>query len=63
MARCDCTGIISEKVTHGFQPGFVNLSVPMAHNLVRKAPGKDSLRLRRKTAAWGDEFLLSLIAA
>jgi predicted transposase YbfD/YdcC len=35
----------------------------MAHNLVRKAPGKDSLRLRRQTAAWDDEFLVSLIAA
>ena len=35
----------------------------MAHNLIRKAPGKDSLRLRRKTAAWDDDFLASLIAA
>ncbi len=35
----------------------------MAHNLLRRAPGKDSLRLRRKTAAWDDEFLASLIAA
>jgi predicted transposase YbfD/YdcC len=35
----------------------------MAHNLVRKAPGKDSLRLRRKVAAWDDDFLASLIAA
>lgn len=35
----------------------------MAHNLIRKAPGKDSLRLRRKVAAWDDEFLVSLIAA
>jgi len=35
----------------------------MAHNLVRKAPGKDSLRLRRKTAAWDDDFLASLLAA
>jgi predicted transposase YbfD/YdcC len=26
----------------------------MAHNLIRKAPGKDSLRLRRKVAAWDD---------
>ena len=33
----------------------------MAHNLIRKAPGKDSLRLRRKVAAWDDEFLASLI--
>ena len=35
----------------------------MAHNLIRKAPGKDSLRLKRKTAAWDDDFLASLIAA
>jgi predicted transposase YbfD/YdcC len=35
----------------------------MAHNLIRKAPGKDSLRLKRKTASWDDDFLSSLIAA
>jgi predicted transposase YbfD/YdcC len=35
----------------------------MAHNLIRKAPGKVSLRLRRKVAAWDDDFLASLIAA
>jgi predicted transposase YbfD/YdcC len=35
----------------------------MAHNLIRKAPGKDSLRLKRKIAAWDDDFLASLIAA
>ena len=35
----------------------------MAHNIVRKAPGKDLLRLRRKTAAWDDDYLASLIAA
>jgi predicted transposase YbfD/YdcC len=35
----------------------------MAHNLIRKAPGRDSLRLRRKVAAWDDDFLASLIAA
>lgn len=35
----------------------------MAHNLIRKAPGKDPLRLRRKVAAWDDDFLVSLIAA
>jgi predicted transposase YbfD/YdcC len=35
----------------------------MAHNLIRKVPGKDSLRLRRKVAAWDDDFLTSLIAA
>ena len=35
----------------------------MAQNLIRKAPGKDSLRLRRKTAAGDDDFLASLLAA
>jgi len=34
----------------------------MAHNLIRKAPGKDSFRLKRKVAAWDDDFLASLIA-
>ena len=33
----------------------------MALNLIRRAPGKDSLRLRRKVAAWDDEFLVSLV--
>jgi predicted transposase YbfD/YdcC len=33
----------------------------MAHNLVRLAPGKASLRLKRKTAGWDDDFLASLI--
>jgi len=33
----------------------------MAHNLIRKAPGRDSLRLKRKTAGWDDDFLASLI--
>src|ERR1700674_595668 len=35
----------------------------MALNLIRKAPGKDSLRLKRKVAAWDDGLLASLIAA
>src|SRR5271165_4446594 len=35
----------------------------IAHNLIRRAPGKDSLRLRRKVAAWDDDFLASLLAA
>jgi predicted transposase YbfD/YdcC len=34
----------------------------IAYNLTRKAPGKDSIRLRRKTAGWDDEYLASLIA-
>jgi len=35
----------------------------MANNLFRKAPGKDSMRRRRHTAAWDDDYLASLIAA
>jgi predicted transposase YbfD/YdcC len=35
----------------------------MAHNLIRRAPGKDSLRLKRKVAGWDDDYLASLIAA
>ena len=35
----------------------------IAYNLTRKAPGKDSIRLRRKTAGWDDEYLANLVAA
>jgi hypothetical protein len=35
----------------------------MALNLIRRARGKDPLRLRRKVAAWDDDFLASLIAS
>jgi len=34
----------------------------MALNLLRNVPGKDSIRLRRKVAAWDDDFLANLIA-
>lgn len=33
----------------------------MAHNLVRLAPGKASLRQKRVGASWNDDFLTSLI--
>ena len=33
----------------------------MAQNLIRLAPGKASLRLKRKTAGWDDDFLASLV--
>ena len=35
----------------------------MACNLLRRPSGKDSLRVRRKVAAWDDEFLASLVTA
>jgi len=33
----------------------------IAHNLIRKAPGKGSVRLKRKAAGWDDDFLASLV--
>ncbi len=33
----------------------------MASNLLRQAPGKDSMRVKRKVAAWDDDFLASLV--
>lgn len=35
----------------------------IALNLLRRKSGKESLRLKRKIAAWDDEFLASLVAA
>jgi predicted transposase YbfD/YdcC len=35
----------------------------MAQNLLRKSPGKSSLRSRRKAAGWDDDFLASLVKA
>jgi len=33
----------------------------IALNLIRRAPGKDSMRLKRKVAAWDDDFLAAVI--
>jgi predicted transposase YbfD/YdcC len=35
----------------------------MAQNLIRRAPGKESLRLRRKSAGWDDEYLVRMLVA
>lgn len=48
--------------TQNAPENFVTLK-HMASNLIRKAPGKDSQRLKRMTASWDDEFLASLVAA
>ena len=34
----------------------------MALNLLRTAASKDSMRMRRKVAAWDDDFLAAIIA-
>ncbi|MGH6869147.1 MAG: ISAs1 family transposase [Methylocella sp.] len=51
------------RIRTGHAPANFTTIKHMAHNLIRKAPSKDSLRLRRKVAAWDDDFLASLIAA
>jgi predicted transposase YbfD/YdcC len=48
--------------THNAPANFTTLK-HMSHNLIRRAPSKDSLRVRRKIAAWNDDCLASLIAA
>jgi hypothetical protein len=35
----------------------------MALNLLRRAKTKDSLCIRRKVAAWDDDFLMALVAS
>ena len=35
----------------------------IAQNLIRRSPGKELLRLRRKTAGWDDDYLARLIVA
>src|SRR4029453_8633005 len=47
--------------THNAPANFTTLK-HMSHNLIRRAPGRNSLRVRRKLAAWDDDFLASLIA-
>jgi predicted transposase YbfD/YdcC len=43
-------------------PANVTTIKHIALNLMRRGKGKDSLRLKRKVAAWDDEYLASLIA-
>ena len=38
-------------------------STKLNYNLMRRTATKDSMRLRRKVAAWDDEFLASLVTA
>src|SRR4051812_23056577 len=58
---CSCFWAVYRSRTLASPP--VSEPGSISHNLIRKAPGKDSLRVRRKVAAWDDDFLASLIAA
>ena len=44
-------------------PANLTVLKHIALNLTRRAPGKDSLRLKRKVAAWDDDFLAAIIKA
>ncbi len=48
--------------THNAPANFTTIK-HIALNLTRRAPGRDSLRLKRKIAAWDDHFLATLITA
>jgi hypothetical protein len=50
------------RVQTGNAPANFTTLKHLALNLLRRAPGKDSLRLRRKVAAWDDHFLAKVIS-
>ena len=51
------------RISTGHAPANFTTVKHVAHNLMRRAPAKDSMRLKRKVAAWDDDFLVSLISA
>ena len=50
------------RISTGHAPANFTTVKHVAHNLMRRSPAKDSIRLKRKVAAWNDDFLVSLIA-
>lgn len=54
------TGAVSEPT---MLPANSTTIKHIALNLLRNAPGKNSLRSRRKIAAWDGDFLRSLVTA
>jgi predicted transposase YbfD/YdcC len=50
------------RISSGHAPANFTTIKHVALNLMRRSPAKDSMRLKRKVAAWNDEFLASLIA-
>src|SRR3954452_2653446 len=51
------------RVRTSYGPANFTTIQHMAHNLLRKATSKNSLRSRRKATAWDDDFLASLVTA
>lgn len=50
------------RICTGHAPANFTTVKHVAHNLMRRSNAKDSMRLRRKAAAWDDAFLVSLIS-
>jgi predicted transposase YbfD/YdcC len=50
------------RISSGHAPANFTTVKHVALNLMRRSPAKDSMRLKRKVAAWDDDFLTSLIA-
>ncbi len=50
------------RISTGHAPANFTTIKHVAHNLMRCSPAKDSMRLKRKVAAWNDELLVSLIS-
>jgi len=51
------------RVRNANAPANLSTIRHMAQNLIRRAPGKESLRLRRKSAGWDDEYLVRMLVA
>jgi predicted transposase YbfD/YdcC len=51
------------RISTGHAPANFTTIKHIALNLMRRSPAKDSLRLKRKVAAWDDNYLISLITA
>lgn len=49
------------RISTGHAPANFTTIKHVALNLMRRSPTKDSMRLKRKVAAWDDDFLISLI--
>lgn len=50
------------RISTGHAPANFTAVKHVAHNLLRRSPVKDSMRLKRKVAAWNNDFPISLIA-
>ena len=50
------------RISTGHAPANFTTVKHVAHNLMRRSPARDSMRPKRKVAAWNDDFIVSLIS-